>query len=199
MSSPSSVQDLLTRDVPLELFGGLNTELAPSDVPEGVSPDNQDVVFVPGSVSSRPALRKLFSHVISGGVTVSYIKTYMQPNNEPLTLILDSNGQLWKEDVFNSPGVLTLISRVTPGTRATSVTADGREYIAFSDGVHGIESPRQYDGTNFDRVSQDGPGSSAGLVVSSVIENAQALAAAGAGGAIVITTMAPTDPVIVYV
>lgn len=199
MSSPSSVQDLLTRDVPLQLFGGLNTELAPADVPEGVSPDNQDVAYVPGSVSSRPCLTKLFSDAISGNVTVASIDTYIMPDGTALTLVLDSSGQLWKEDVFNAPGVLTLISQVTPGSYARFQEADGRVYIAFSDGLHGNESPRQYDGTNFDRVSQDGPGASAELTVASVVENSQTLSAAGAGGAIIITTITPSDPVTVYV
>jgi hypothetical protein len=51
-------------DIPLELFAGLNTELAPSDIPEGVSPDNQDVAFLPGNVFSRPGLHKVFSPAI---------------------------------------------------------------------------------------------------------------------------------------
>lgn len=197
MSSPSPVQDLLSRDVPLQLFGGLNTELAPSDVPEGVSPDNADVAFVPGSVSSRPALKRLFTAAISGNVTLASIDTYVMPNGEALTLVLDSSGKLWKEDVFTAPGVLTLISQVTPGSYARFQEANGRVYIAFSDGLHGNESPRQYDGTNFDRVSQDGPGASSGMSVSSVVEAPQSLASAGAGSPKTITTITPSDPVTV--
>src|SRR4029077_7683271 len=39
-----------------------------------------------------------------------------------------------------------------------SFTLFGREYLALSDGKFGIDIPRQYDGTFFDRVSQVGPG-----------------------------------------
>lgn len=145
-------------DVPLTLFQGLNTEVAPSDVPQGQSPDNQDVVFKPGSVASRPCLSRLFLTPMPDGATVVYAKTYVQPSGDPLNLFLDSNGFLWKEDVNNSPGTYTEITRVPPGSIAVSETAFGREYLAISDGEHGAEQPLQFDGENIDRVSQDGVG-----------------------------------------
>jgi hypothetical protein len=145
-------------DIPLELFAGLNTELAPSDIPEGVSPDNQDVAFLPGNVFSRPGLHKVFSPAIPNNATVVFEKTYVQPNGEPITLILDSNGILWKEDVVNAPGVLTQLWQTQPGNYARSITAFGREYIGISDGEHGADLPLQFDGVNLDRVTQDGPG-----------------------------------------
>src|SRR6185437_15153170 len=87
-----------TAEVPLSLFGGLNTELSPSDIPEGVSPDNQDVAFLPGSVFSRPGTHKLLTLVGAGNPAIFYQKSYVQPNENPLTLLLDANGILWKED-----------------------------------------------------------------------------------------------------
>ncbi len=42
--------------------------------------------------------------------------------------------------------------------QAKSDTAFGREFIGFSDGKHGINIPRQWDGKYFDRVSSEGPG-----------------------------------------
>lgn len=157
MASPSIIQDLSNKDVPLSLFGGLNTELSPSDLPEGLSPDNQDVIYLPGSVSGRGCLHRILSPSL-GSLRVMYEKTYVLPNGNPLNLILDSLGNFWKEDVNNSPGTVSLIGAVTPGVYAKSVTFNGVEYIAFSDGLHGVDAPRQYDGTNFDRVSQSGPG-----------------------------------------
>lgn len=191
-----SINNTSAVDIPLTMFGGLNTEMSPSDLPEGLSPDCQDVVYVPGSAASRPAVEKLYPQI--GDATISYIKTYVQPNGIPLTLILDSNGNFWREDL-QIPGELVLISTVTPGSFAKSVTANGREYIAFSDGQHGNESPRQYDGTNFDRVSQDGPGASVGMSVASTIEAAATVSGAGAGANKGITTITPTNPVTVYV
>lgn len=183
-------------DIPLSLFSSLNTELSPSDLPEGLSPDNQDIAYIPGSAGTREALSKLYAEAIAGNVTVVYQTTYEQPNGEPLNLILDSAGNFWREDVSHLPGVLVLITRVSPESLARSVTVNGREYIAISDGEHGNEAPRQYDGTNFDRVSQDGPGQAPSC--SSVIEDPQELSGAGAGSPINLTSITPTDSVTVY-
>lgn len=143
-------------DVPLSLFSGTNTELAPSDIPEGVSPDNQDMVYVPGSAQSRPCLHTLYAG--RPGVTTMYTKGFNLPNGTKLNLVLFSDGSLWKEDVTNLPGQLTQIGAVTPGAYCQSISAFNKEWLAFSDGIHGSDAPRQFDGTNLDRVSQDGPG-----------------------------------------
>ena len=47
-------------DLSLDLFGSLDTELAPSDLPEGVSPANVDVAYLPGSVFTRPSRKAVF-------------------------------------------------------------------------------------------------------------------------------------------
>lgn len=148
-------------DVPLSLFGGTDSELSPSDCPEGVSPDNQDVIFTPGSFESRPGLGRIFASPT--GAPFLYEKTYVQPNGVPLNLYLDANGALWVENVSVAPNVLTQIGSVAPGLYAQSVSAFGREYIAFSDLIHGQGIPLQFDGTNLDRVSQDGPGANASI------------------------------------
>src|SRR5262249_6954053 len=128
--------------VPLSLFSGLDTELSPPDLVEGGSPDNQDVVFLPGSVASRPGLNRQFP-AIAGNPSIVYEKTYTQPNGQPLTLLYDANGNLWKEDVVNAPGVLTQIGSFIPGAFCQSCSAFGREYLALSDGIHGVGPPLQ--------------------------------------------------------
>lgn len=172
-------------EVPLSTFGSLVTEMAPVDCPEGVSPDNQDVVYAPGSASSRPGLAHVFAAPFPAGgpsnfvPTVTYAKSFVLPNGAIKNLYFDSNGALWVEDFTNSPGAYTLLFTSTPGTYAKSITAFGREYIAISDGLHGQEVPLQYDGTNLDRVTQDGPGAPpavanlalAGAPISSVTRN----------------------------
>src|SRR6185437_7473783 len=132
-----------------------------SDLPEGVSPDNQDVVVVPGSVSSRPGIKKVFATPFSFGTaapTVTYAKSYVDPTGIIRNLYLSSDGKLWVENLSTAPGVYSLLLQSAPGSYAKSLTAFGREYIAISDGLHGTEVPLQYDGTNLDRVTQDGPG-----------------------------------------
>ena len=41
-------------DAPIEVFGGLVTDMSPADLPHGVSPDCQDVIFSNGGVLTRP-------------------------------------------------------------------------------------------------------------------------------------------------
>jgi hypothetical protein len=149
-------------DVTLALFAGTKLDITPSDCPEGISPDTQDGIYLPGGWMSRPGLARLYdTGELTAGASVLYEKTYIQPNNDPLTLILTSDGQLWVEDVNNSPGELNSIFQVEPAALyAQSVTADGREYMAFSDLIHGQGVPLQFDGTFLDRVTQDGPGQS---------------------------------------
>src|SRR5260370_20739247 len=71
-------------------------------------------------------------------------------------MVLDSNGVLYKE---TTPGTLASIATgLAPNAYANSTTLFGREYLAISDGKTGNDLPRQYDDTNFDRVSQTDPG-----------------------------------------
>jgi hypothetical protein len=142
-------------DTPLDEFGGLVTDLPASDLPLGVSPDCADVAFKTGAVSTRPGAQSVFT-AIAGNPTVNYLKTFITPAEQEIMLALDSAGFLWAE---LTAGVLTQIAAgLTPNSLAASNTLFGREYIAFSDGQFGADIPRQYDATNFDRVSQCGPG-----------------------------------------
>lgn len=142
-------------DAPLDAFGGLMTDMPPSDLPLGVSPACQDVAFEPGAVHTRPGLQSMFTP-IGGNPTVNYLKTYITPAEQEIMLALDSEGFLWAE---LTAGTLTQIaSGLQTGALAQSNTLFGREYLAISDGKVGNDIPRQYDATNFDRVSQVGPG-----------------------------------------
>jgi len=49
-----------TIDAPLDLFGGLVTDMPAADLPQGVSPDCQDVAFLQGAVKTRPGLVSVF-------------------------------------------------------------------------------------------------------------------------------------------
>jgi hypothetical protein len=151
-----NVQQSVEIPVGLSLFGSLDTELSPTDIPEGVSPDNQDVVYLPGSVASRPCLNKIYPSL--GTVTIQYFKSYTRNDGTIYNLILDSTGKLWVENVTTNPGVLALLDRVAPGSFADSIKAFNREWIVFHNGINGTDNPRQFDGTFLDPVSQDGPG-----------------------------------------
>ncbi|HYL82797.1 MAG TPA: hypothetical protein VE263_01070, partial [Candidatus Angelobacter sp.] len=153
-------------DAPIEIFGGLVTDMSPADLPHGVSPDCQDVVFSNGGVATRPGMQALFGP-LAGNPTVNYLKTYETLNATLRSLALDSNGVLYKE---TSPGTLTSIATgLATNAYANSTTLFGREYLAISDGKTGNDLPRQYDDTNFDRVSQSGPGAGPTAIDENVI------------------------------
>ncbi len=148
-------------DAPIEIFGGLVTDMSPADLPHGVSPDCQDVVFGNGGVLTRPGLQALFGP-LAGNPTINYIKTYETLNATLRTMVLDSNGVLYKE---TTPGTLTSIATgLAASSFGNSTTIFGREYLAISDGKTGNDLPRQYDDTNFDRVSQSGPGAGPSVI-----------------------------------
>jgi hypothetical protein len=182
--------------IPLSVFGGQVTEMAPPNLPEGVSPDAPDVVFTPGGVRTRPGLKKVFAAEFPKGAapkvgTLVWGKTYFSPNGGIENLYLDSNGFLWWEDVVNTPGAYTQIGSVTPGSYAKSVTAFGREYIAISDGQHGSDAALQWDGANLDRVTQDGPGRAP--AVSNLQLPSVAMAVSGPAVPLVVNQIETTD------
>ena len=153
-------------DAPIEIFGGLVTDMAPADLPHGVSPDCQDVVFSSGGVATRPGLQALFGP-LAGNPTVNYLKTYATLNATLRTLAFDANGVLYKE---TTPGTLTgIASGLAANAQANSTALFGREYLAISDGRTGNDLPRQYDDTNLDRVSQGGPGAGPSVVEENVV------------------------------
>jgi hypothetical protein len=181
-------------DLTLDLFGSLQTELGPTDLPQGLSPACQDVAFLPGSVSVRPSRKRIYSSLPAASV---YHKTYVTPAGVSLNLFLCSNGKFYYESPLVNPGVFVQFGATAPGNRCISVTSNGKEYFAISDGNQGVDIPRQFDGTYFDRVSQDGPGappSVANYVLPSVL-----LAAGSTGTGITIVTLTPIDPQLVQV
>lgn len=94
---------------------------------------------------------------IANNASILGLKTYLTPSGGQRLLIWDSLGNMWKE---NPQGTLNLINaRGYTGLNYNSQTIFGREYQAFSNALGGFDIPRQYDDTNWDRVSQDGPGS----------------------------------------
>ena len=89
----------------------------------------------------------------------NWIGSYEQNNMALTTLALDANGIIWKEDVINNPGVLSVaLSGILPGSFAVGSTIDDSEFIMFSDLSIGTERPRQlYNDGNWYPVTQQGP------------------------------------------
>lgn len=88
---------------------------------------------------------------------IDWIKTFIEDDQHTHTFVLDSAGVLWEEDMTDNPGVLTpQLETIYPNQFAYSHTNQNEEWIAFSDLRRGTNIPRH--GTNFDRISQVGPG-----------------------------------------
>jgi len=148
-----------TVDVPLGLFSGLDLELSPATIPEGISPANNDVVFRPGSVATRPGLNRVFAAPLTSLGPTTYQKSFVMPSGVTKNLYLTrDDGILWVEDLAVNPGIAVSLWQSSGSTYANSVTALNAEYIALSDGLKGVDVPLYYDGNVLRRITQDGPG-----------------------------------------
>src|SRR5690242_18975201 len=153
-------------DAPIEIFGGLVTDMSPADLPHGVSPDCQDVIYSNGGVATRPGLQAVFGP-LAGNPTLNYVKSYEKLNATLRTLLLDSNGILYKE---TTPGTLASVATgLAANSYANSTTVFGREYLAISDGHSGNDLPRQFDDIILDRVGQCSLGAGPAVVDENVI------------------------------
>lgn len=195
-----SVQGL----APLELsiFGSLVTYTDPTVLPQGVSPDNQDVQFTLDGVKTRDGL--LTTITPTAATKVNGVKTHITPQFTLRTLALDSGGTLSREVVPIGSGI-GAVSSVKAGLSLNAfmeaVTQFGREYLAFGDGTAGIELPYQYvdqaaAAPQFDRISQVGPGASPTAADATLTTVAIAAPATGAvrnaaGTQVTILTSAP--------
>jgi hypothetical protein len=142
--------------VPLSTFGGLCTELSPSDLPEGGSPDNSDVAFQPGSVLTRPGLSRVYDSPPTLSAIV-FSQSFNKLDGSKINVLMDSDGKIWAENVTLSPNVFSNVGSVPAGSRCKAASAYGRLFMAFNDGLRGTDISRSFDGTKFNRISQGGP------------------------------------------
>lgn len=195
-------------DIPHDVFGGTLTEVGPSNMPSGGSPANLNVEFLPGLARTRGGLQPQQEFTVAGGpYQVRYVKSYGQvPENQTELVLLvnpTTNGQ-----GIMAIGPNTVVGNVFgygqyqpwfpyaqnpgwSGSLALSSTQFGREYIAISEGRYGYDLPRQWDGTNYDRVSQCGVG--AAPTVQNFLPAVATVAGSGAGTSKTITGVVTTD------
>jgi hypothetical protein len=131
-------------------FLGLRTDTPASKCPPGYSPDCGDMVFSPGGMATRGK----FIAVATLPATIVWRKEFTCKDGSTQILALDITGKLYTV----SGSVATQIDTVTPGCMVSSVTAYGKEWMAFYLNGQGCDAPRQWDGKNLYRVSQGGPG-----------------------------------------
>ncbi len=155
--------------VPLSLFAGMCLNVDPTNLPSGTSWNAQDVDFIPQRVFTRAGFNKLYLATLP--FPILYCSQYNKTADEIYNLFLDNQGNLYIEDVINTPGqyVMLFDGLVSPGDYTKIITADPggvglvRAWIAsFSGAANGLDEggsniPTFFDGTNFTRVTQDGP------------------------------------------
>lgn len=153
-------------------------------MPSGGSPQNLNVEFLPGLVRTRGGLQPWLN--IGGQfqtLQVRSVTDYATAPESPSQLALLANPTASPGAIvvalnqivngsLESPTEIGNISGYgnaaawAPGTvnpafggpLAKWRTEFGRKWAAISDGRYGYDMPRHYDGANFDRVSQCGPG-----------------------------------------
>src|SRR6266852_2259774 len=92
--------------IPLTVFGGAVTEMAPADLPEGASPFDQDCDYLPGSVFSRGGRQNVVAFANSFAEDLAGVALSVPDGRAP-------NEQAWA-----SPSSATLN---IPGTYAAAV------------------------------------------------------------------------------
>lgn len=137
-----------TTQVAINVFGGVDQSLAPSDLPQGLSADNLNCAFQPGSVFTRPPLQRVST--LPGTAQIIYAYSFSKPDGTNILLQFTADGKMWADGAQ--------IGQTAAGNRFKCCTMFDKAFIAISDGEHGADVPLQFDGTNLDRVSQDGPG-----------------------------------------
>ena len=131
-------------------FFGLRTDTPQSKCPANYSPYCSDMVFSVGGMATRGKFTANFSMP----ATIVWRKEFTCKDGSTQILALDVTGKLYTI----SGSFVTQIDTVTPGCRVSSVTAYGKEWMAFYLNGQGCDAPRQWDGKNLYRVSQGGPG-----------------------------------------
>jgi len=150
----------------LSLFSSLYEDMNPTDLPEGLTPDCQDVWFLPGSVSTRPALSRYLSPAIAGTPQILSLEDYPIPTGEHVGISLDANGAVWQRNPDGTSTQLTSVYGV--GLQFKAENAFNKQFYAYYDATLaaqfsdtpfvGVDIPRYFDGANFWRVTQDAPG-----------------------------------------
>jgi len=152
------------RQITLTKFGGLFTESDPRDLPAGAAAQCWDCDFDIAGVTIRPGLKRaigIFAPPVAAASSWLYLKSSRLPGGLRQTLAQNSDGSLWAENIrgLDVPAIMSqFYTKILNGARAISTTVGEREYICLSDFTEGTDQPRQWDGVNFDRISQVGPG-----------------------------------------
>lgn len=159
----------------VDVFGSFCTLIPRNDMPEGLSPDCQNVVFIPGGVGSRPGFISRNCQSSSSYIFTS-LAQYVDESGTRHRLVLDANGTLSRE----TNGTLTTVgSSLGLGMSMKACQFGTRLYMAFSDGKIATAQPRAYN--LLDSVDYLDPVSAEGSVTGPVFAQASGMGTADGG------------------
>lgn len=149
--------------LPQELFGSLVEDMAPSDLPIGASPRNNDVFFLPGGVFTRPALKGLFASTGAGAILS--LSDFRLASGDWKIITLDNQGNLYATDSLT--GSRTFLFQLTAEGRQHYASYGNFLFIASSavgpnpnpwaTKQSGFDVPAYWNGTDVKRVTTDAP------------------------------------------
>lgn len=139
--------------VEIERFGGVNKLLDPSDVPVGMSPDAQDVDFLPGKLGTRPGARPLIINSGNQGYLepdVISVRSFIGLDRveKIVTFRRDGTIAMYAADGTGKDLLAVVGDHVTAGAagaRMTLENADGAGYLGFYGPNGGVERPYWFD------------------------------------------------------
>jgi len=191
----------------LSLFGSRVTDIQATDLPPGVSPNEQNNWFLPGLVATRPAYSRALTVAVPNAPNILSGTEYAALTGDKPTVFIDSNGAVWMNDP-ESPSTNTLIDSVVAGLTAKWENFGGKLFGALyspaissavtSSPFAGAGYPIYYNGTQIGRVTTDAPGQAPNFANLPTV--AVALAGIGSGGATseTVTAASVSDPIPVY-
>jgi hypothetical protein len=156
----------------LTLFSSLYQDMSPADLPEGLSPDNQDQWPLPGSTGTRPGLQRLLGAAFPNLPAIMSVADFSAPSGDFWMMSLDSLGvQRWTGVLGQAPAQINVL----PGVQCKAESAFDKQWFAyyssliasqqagtsFSDDYFvGVDVPRYVDGLTgiTYRVTSDAPG-----------------------------------------
>lgn len=139
--------------VVIDAFGGLCTLIDRADLPVGLSPNCVNVEFFPGGYRSRVGYTAVATDA-SG--YVNGIGSFMTATGTRQRLYLYSNGTLKYATGDPTETQTSIDTLLQNNMLMKSTVLFNRIYMAFSDGKVPLAHARQWDGTYFDPVTQDG-------------------------------------------
>jgi len=144
----------------LDVFGSLCTLVERGDLPENLSPDNQNVEYFPGGVKSRVGFTQLGSRSGASGYGFGSLISFMNSSTAvPGRLLLDFAGSLFRETPAGTFTAATGAGAIGANAFMNGVQIEDDVYFALSNGKtpYGRQRRHNVTGNKMRPIAQSGP------------------------------------------